>query len=81
MVIFAIIVVFIVYFCNRHQENKLRIQRGLAFTFRPKGNTAGRAQVKRAITVEGEKLPKIQRKSAELSSTALAPHGELPKTI
>lgn len=47
--------------CDRYQENKLRLQRNLAFQFNPKGNTAGRSGEKRPVSLSNSPLKKIKR--------------------
>ncbi|XP_062578102.1 uncharacterized protein LOC134245410 [Saccostrea cucullata] len=44
-----------------YQENQLRLQRDLAFTVNPKGNTAGRNGEKRPTVVSNSPLKRIKR--------------------
>ncbi|XP_034315553.2 uncharacterized protein [Magallana gigas] len=44
-----------------YQENQLRLQRSLAMTIIPKGNTAGRTGEKRQPTVSNSPIKKIKR--------------------
>ena len=47
--------------CDRYQENQFRLQRNVAFQFNPKGNTAGRNEERRPVSLSNSPLKKVKR--------------------